>query len=298
MKFWWIALLHHVEEDIEEKGGDSLTVLTRVRKLYYDDKNWNRLIDREDVTPLFTWDKSTGAIVMHSGVPREVLFALGRRYKMNGDKFVVKNGDREMTDRHDYVILADGREMMIGHVLTGLESAYFKPSFMGNMKFNYPRSATTWAGDMGQAVTWTITAKRDGQFTDINGTTVVIAANESVHEAWFCVRDTFARPIELFGDVYGYYLGSEKRLVKGKSEPRLSSVLEDLFYNPKRDWIVGTWFSELGAVIDKKAEISDFAEVWDDLDAQANFDDDDEDHMKLVDAAVEYLAEVVKSMTA
>src|SRR5262249_33627447 len=43
--FWWIALLQHVEAEVKDRWD----VLTKVRKLYYHQGNWDDLIDRKSV---------------------------------------------------------------------------------------------------------------------------------------------------------------------------------------------------------------------------------------------------------
>lgn len=297
--FWWIALLQRVEKDIQKKGGDSRAVLTKVRKLYYDDDNWNRLIDRESVPALWTWNKAGDKrFVNKSGVSRAVLFALGRAYKMDGDTFIVdKDGDRKITDRHDYVILADGNEIMIGHVLTGLETGYFSPSFLGNWKFGYPKSAATWGGDLGQAVTMALTAKQDGYYQTVGGEKVSVSQALDVVAYWGNSRDAYARKVEMLGDLHGYFMAIKKPLaVNGKSRD-LSATLEYWFHKPTMPKTIALWFENHVLKSNNAAkEIADFADVWDDKSELADFEHDDSDHQRLVGVAVEYLRECVKEM--
>jgi hypothetical protein len=292
--FWWIALLHHVETAFP----DPVEVLTKVRKLYYDNAQWNHLIDRGAVPRLYDWSTDDGAITAPGPVSLPIVYALGRTYHTNPNgTFVLnrpswystKDPTRQMADRHDYVLFPDGKRMMFGHVLTGIESHRFGTSIVGREMFDHPRSAATWAGDLGQAV----------------HTAIDYGGNAS---AWIAACSENAGPVEILGDVHGDVLG-RKGYVQPGGKP-LSEVLEMYFTDPERDKLALKSFLAAhqvsrGAIEQRwnaaksgdagppgadlaglAAEISSFAEVWDSEPGRTNFNA--EKHAPLVHLALTY----------
>jgi hypothetical protein len=188
--FWWIALLHHVEAAFS----DPMEVLTKVRKLYYDTPDWDHLIDRGQVPRLYDWSTKDGAVTARGPVPLPIVHALGRTYRENADGtfaldrpawYSTDDPVRLMADRHDYILLPGRKRIMFGHVLTGIETYRFGTSSLGAQMFQYPRSAATWAGDLGQAVHTAV--EYEGR--------------------WNAARWEKAAPVEIFGDIHGDVLG-------------------------------------------------------------------------------------------
>lgn len=255
--FWWIALLQRVEEKI---GADALEVLTKVRKLYYDGGNWNRLITRERIEPIRELQGET--LSWRPGwsdsKDQRVVNALARRYE-----------GRDIKDRHDYVVLPDeqnsqaqSKDIQIGHVLTGLEAGYYGTAFSEwGVELNFPLSAATWGGDLGQAMVEAIRAKDDGHYLDPYDREVAVSETDrtkSLVDLWPRVRDAKARAVEMLGDIHGYYLGSMKQL----GSTRLSTLLEAHFcVDPNTAKKVAKSVAALSASA-KEAQIHDFYCAW------------------------------------
>jgi hypothetical protein len=302
--FWWIALLQYVEDHIvvSDPSDRPTEVLTCARRLYYDDGNWPYLIDRSEVDGLVAYDPVTGWATIRDDMELAPIMALGRTYELDGpNNFALSPGigatgpelTRTMTDRHEYVILPDGEEVHIGHALAGLEAFLFPPSYVGSWVFSYPRSAATWAGDLGQAAyeafayLW-----QDAYFlaglTERQRDVYDRMADEKpdfVAGDWASAQSDYARLIEMVGDVHGIALGQE--LVTGEpgaaSLPAgrpLSELLEDHFVRVARGSQAVQLFAAeyagygltyqvvkdggVSAVQGLRDEVSSFAEVWDD----------------------------------
>ena len=127
---YWITLLQKIESVVgTDKPED---VLTKTRKLYYDDENWDRLIARKEISNMLEYDKTSGKILRHD-VPIDVIenisFVSKRvdgkddHFKLDGDK------DRLYLERHDFVSLNDGSLIQVGHVLTGFEAEIYGTDF-------------------------------------------------------------------------------------------------------------------------------------------------------------------------
>ena len=294
--FWWIALLQYVEANIVPTTGDpAAEVLTCVRELYYDDLNWTFLINRGSIPRLIQYSSITGAYTVRNGMDLTPIMALGRTYALDDTPgyFVMETDwgwrgpsrERKVEDRHEYVILPLGEELHIGHALAGVEAFLFPPSPIGSLVFGYPRSAATWAGDLGQACYAAFDALRgdwwwwqyDGLAQDHPG---------DVATAWNDAATTFGRKVEMIGDVHGIALGRRYVLGEAGMGARLpagrplSELLEEYFLSPGRgSRAVGLFVSayegygltrdmvrngQMPMIGGLRDETNSFAETWDD----------------------------------
>ncbi len=248
--FWWIALLQYVEAHLVPTTGDAASeVLTCVRELYYDDLNWTFLIDRGSIPRLIDYSSLTGSYTVRDGMDLTPIMALGRTYDLDETPgyFVMTteigwrgpSRVRKMSDRHEFVILPGGEELHIGHALAGLEAYLFPPNPLGQLAFGYPKSAATWAGDLGQAV-YTAFDALIGWWRPTYDR-LLEDDPDAIATAWDAARSTVARDVEMRGDVHGIALGEgyvfgdfpgiDARLPAGMP---LSEILEEYFLAPGR----------------------------------------------------------------
>lgn len=228
----WISRLHHVESRI----ASPTKVLTSVRKLLYDNKHWDTLIDRSSIAPLYKFDRGTGQILMSNDLELDKVEDLSDRHKRAGEYKYDMNAKstsassgfppdqtyRTVLERNEFVTLPDGRILQIFHVLAGIESQLFEPAFNFKTVFGIAPedalAAVTWSGDLAQAVCHVRPEATSGEIPK---------------NSWKSALTKKSSESELVGDIAGVYLGGEKGKDLAAGTP-LSQVLEDAFYT--KDW--------------------------------------------------------------
>jgi N-acetylmuramoyl-L-alanine amidase len=304
---WWIALLHHVEAAVSDPDD----VLTGLRKLYYNDENWDYLINRGGEAELYARD-GEGKITNNTEVELPIIFALGKTYKMVApDQFYLDHeGARHMDDRHDFVILPHGGEIQISHTLTGMESYRFAPwgGPIGEYEFPYPHSATTWAGDLGQAVddaVTQLTEETEEEGTDYD--TLLDTDPYRVQEMWDTYRDQKASWVQMDGNVHGVVCGESIET----TFTSLSEVLESFLCDPQRDSYAFARFVDLythqgltadlvrirgAATLPIRVEVEDFAETFDRWGERRDFDKTRAVDAELVSWSLQHLCDALNRL--
>jgi hypothetical protein len=314
---------------VPQTGEPASEVLTCVRELYYDDLNWTFLIDRDHISRLIDYSSLTGSYTVRDGMDLTPIMALGRTYELDETPgyFVMTTKIgwrgptrvRSMTDRHEFVILPGGEQVHIGHALAGLEAFLFAPSGLGHLAFGYPKSAATWAGDLGQAVYTAF----DALIGWWRPTYDDLLENDpqAITEAWEAARNTVGRPIEMHGDVHGIALG--QRYVTGDlpglnarlpAGVPLSELLEAYFLSPDRGTRAVQLFVQeyegYGLTHDDvsnrrvssntglRTEVNSFAETWDDTlnPLQSNWYGTSPTDQVLITLALEHLNDILAEM--
>jgi hypothetical protein len=214
----YISRLQKIEAKLSTTS--SKDILTKVRKLSYNDAKWDQLIPRQDIEPFFKFDENTGAITAGE-IPVPMAEAVSYIYKratsggnVDPNKFYLDgDGDRLRTETFDYVSASDGSTIQIGHVLTGIESQLFSADKDRDVRL------ATWAGDLGQAA-WLVAKKS--------------APQVPTAQQWEQVWKNKARLAEIAGDIVGSGMADPASAAISSGTP-LSVVIEDLF---QKDWRV------------------------------------------------------------
>ncbi len=325
--------MQYIEDNLSPTTGNTPSeVLTCVRELYYDDLHWTFLVDRDSVPRLVvhsSLDRS-GAFSVRDGMDLAAIMALGRTYELaDPSHFVVTPKislfgygivfDRKVRDRHEYVILPDGRSLHIGHALAGLEVFLFPPSSMGGLAFDYPKSAATWAGDLGQAVFDAFIALMTSATREEYDTYWELHP-ELVTSAWATASSTKARDVEMLGDVHGiglgraYVTGEPGRGAHLPAGRPLSELLEEYFVKSGRDARAVELFvaeyegygmtartvdnGQMSTIEGLRSEVNSFALTWDILPnpLQEDWDGTQPTDRLLITHALEYLNDLLEGM--
>lgn len=212
----YISRLQKIEAKLSATS--SKDILTKVRKLSYNDAKWDQLIPRQNIEPFFKYDESTGAITA-AEIPVPMAESVSYTYKrattggnVDPNKFYLDGaGDRLKTEIFDYVSASDGSSIQIGHVLTGIESQLFSADKDRDVRL------ATWAGDLGQAA-WLVAKKS--------------APQVPTAQQWEQVWKNKARLAEIAGDIVGSGMAEPAAAAINSGRP-LSVVIEDLF---QPDW--------------------------------------------------------------
>lgn len=215
----WIALLQKVEAKVgADKPAD---VLTKTRKLFYDDANWDLLVSRGSVERMLDYDRKSGKILRHD-LPMAVIEGISfvcKRVAGKDDHFKMDSDqERLYLERHDFVSLSDGTILQMGHVLTGFETHLFGTK-AGNKFFTESVAAATWSGDLAQI-----------SCQALRNSSIVPGVKDADWELAVFQRGTEA---EIAGDIIGAGL-AKSASIRIKAKEPLSEILQDIFYDSKQ----------------------------------------------------------------